>query len=167
MKKTRILVITSLLIALSVIFARFLSIQTSVVRISLEFAPIALSSIISGPLIGGITGLIADIIGALLFPSGTFFPGFTISAFIAGLIYGLFLFKRNITFTRILFSVLTKIFIVDFILVTTWLLILYQIPLNAIIVARIIKCGIMIPIEVLIIYFAIKPIHRQSIKNWF
>jgi len=164
MKKTKVLVITSLLVALTVIFARFLSVKTDVVRISLEFAPIALSSILFGPVIGGITGLISDIIGATLFPSGTFFPGFTISAFITGLIYGLFLYKKQLSFIRIVFAVFTKVIVIDLLLVTTWLIILYHIPLQSLIIARIIKCVIEIPIEVVILYFAIKPIYNHYTK---
>ncbi len=38
---------------------------------------------------------LADLIGATLFPAGPFFAGFTLSAFLTGLIYGLILYKRE------------------------------------------------------------------------
>ncbi|MBN2852423.1 MAG: folate family ECF transporter S component [Clostridia bacterium] len=160
MKKTRTLVITSLLIAITVILARFLSIKTDIVRISLEFLPIVLSSVLFGPIIGGITGALADVIGIALFPSGTFFPGFTISAFLTGIIYGLFLYKKEITIVRTIITVLIKVFIIDLVLVTTWLMILYKLPLEALMVARLIKCGIIVPVEILLIYFVVRPIKK-------
>ncbi|MCK5812159.1 MAG: folate family ECF transporter S component [Clostridiales bacterium] len=165
MKKTRTLVITSLLVSITVILSRFLPIfRNDVIRISIEFLPIALGSIIFGPLIGSLTGLLADIIGATLFPSGTFFPGFTLSAFLTGIIYGFFLYKKNITVIKTVMTVIIKIVIIDLVLVTTWLLIIYKMPLQAIIISRIIKCVIMVPIEILLIYYIANPIKNHLRK---
>ncbi len=165
MKKTRTLVITSLLVAITVILARFLPIfRNDVIRISIEFLPIALGSIIFGPLIGGLTGLLADIIGATLFPSGTFFPGFTLSAFLTGIIYGLLLYKKNITVIKIVITIIIKVVIIDLVMVTTWLLIIYKMPLEALLLSRIIKCAIIVPIEILLIYFVARPIKNHLKK---
>lgn len=160
MEKTRTLVITSLLITLTVILTRFLSINTSFLRLSLEFLPINVASVLLGPIIGGITGSIADIIGATLFPSGAFFPGFTLSAFITGIIYGLILYKNQITVLRTVIAVFIKVIIVDFILVTIWLIIIFKVPLEALLAARLFKCGIIVPIEIILIYFIVKPIKK-------
>ena len=43
-----------------------------------------------GPLAGGISGLVADLVGATVFPQGAFFPGFTISSMLWGIIPGVF-----------------------------------------------------------------------------
>jgi ECF transporter S component (folate family) len=92
--RTKTLVFVSLLIAMEVIFTRFLSVQTPILRIGFGFIPVAFAGIMFGPIIAGLTGAVADIIGVLLFPAGSFFPGFTLSAFLGGAAYGVFLHKK-------------------------------------------------------------------------
>ncbi len=86
-----------LLIALEVVLSRFLSVATGSVKIGVQFMPIAIAAMLYGPLWGGAVGALADLVGALAFPIGAYFPGFTISAFLAGMIYGLFLYNRKVT----------------------------------------------------------------------
>lgn len=165
MTNTKKLVILSLLTALTIVLARFLSIQTQVLRISFEFFPIVVAAILFGPLGAGITAAIADIIGATLFPAGTFFPGFTVSAFTAGIIYGLFFYNKKITWVKTILAAFTKIIVVDMIMVSTWLMILYKMPLIALIPARLIKLAVMMPIEVVLIYFGARVLVMQLQKR--
>ncbi len=159
--KTHNLTIAALIIAMTVVFARFLAIQTPIVRISLEFIPIVLGSVILGPVVGGICAALADLTGAIAFPAGPFFPGFTFSAAVYGLIYGLFLYGRKITVKNTLICVLVNIFIVDFVLVSIWVHILMQLPYSALIITRTIKCAIMYPIQVITIYYGVNAILRN------
>jgi len=46
-----------------------------------------------GPLYGGIAGALCDFIGAILFPIGAYFPGYTLTAALSGATYGFFLQK--------------------------------------------------------------------------
>ena len=48
-----------------------------------------------GPLWALAVGAVSDLIGATLFPFGAFFPGFTVTAGLVGLIYGLFLHQKG------------------------------------------------------------------------
>lgn len=89
------LVSASMLISLSIILTRFLGVMVPVagvpgLRISFGSIPIYVSGILFGPLVGGLSGIIADLIGFLMNPmGGAYFPGFTISAAIRGAIPGL------------------------------------------------------------------------------
>ncbi len=165
MSNTRKLVMLSFLTALTIILSRFLSIQIQVLRIGLEFFPIMVAAILFGPLAGGIVGAVADIIGATLFPAGTFFPGFTISAFTTGIIYGLFFYNKNLTWIRIILAAFTKLVIVDMLMVSSWLLILYKMPLAALIPTRLIKLAVMMPVEVVLIYFGARMLVMQLQKR--
>lgn len=165
MTNTKKLVILSLLTALTIVLARFLSIQTQVLRISFEFFPIVVAAILFGPLGAGITAAVADIIGATLFPAGTFFPGFTVSAFTAGIIYGLFFYNKKITWIKTILAAFTKIIVVDMIMVSTWLMILYKMPLIALIPTRLLKLAVMLPIEVVLIYFGARVLVMQLQKR--
>jgi ECF transporter S component (folate family) len=153
MKKTRMLVTVALLIALEIILTRFLSIKTPIVRISFGFIPIAFSAILFGPVAGGITGALADLLGFFIFPQGTFFPGFTLSAFISGTCYGFFLHKKPDSFVRVLLSVLVIALVVDLGLNTLWLSFITNTAWGPLLITRIIKVVLMYPVQVLLIHF--------------
>lgn len=92
----RKLVVVSLLIALHLILNRFLEIPISNFgKITLSFIPIAIVGAVFGPGTAMLTGIIEDILGAMLFPKGAYFPGFTVTAALNGFIYGYLLHNRE------------------------------------------------------------------------
>lgn len=104
------LVSTALLIALQVVLSRFLSIPLWNMKIGFSFVPVIIAARLFGPLGSVAVYAIGDIIGALLFPVGAYFPGFTLSAAISGLIFGLFLYKKCSITNMVLSSVLNQLF---------------------------------------------------------
>ena len=88
---TKTLTLMGLLIALEIVLSRFLSINAWNIRIGFSFVPIAAAGMLLGPIPAGIVAAAADILGATLFPSGPFFPGFTLTAFLTGTLLGVFL----------------------------------------------------------------------------
>ena len=86
-KLTRI----ALLIAVSVVLSRFLSVATPIMKIGFAFLPLAIVGIMYGPFWGALAAGLADFIGAILFPIGPYFPGYTLTASLMGFTYGLFL----------------------------------------------------------------------------
>ncbi|MGE5631544.1 MAG: folate family ECF transporter S component [Caulobacteraceae bacterium] len=151
MSRTKTLVFVSLLIAMEVIFTRFLSFQTPIIRIGFGFIPIAFSGIMFGPLIGGLTGALSDIIGVTLFSSGAFFPGFTLSAFLGGVIYGLFLHRKPVTILNVAVSVLLITLFIDLGLNTLWLSMMTGKAVTVLLIPRAYKSAIMLPIQVITI----------------
>ncbi|MGN1443842.1 MAG: folate family ECF transporter S component [Acutalibacteraceae bacterium] len=89
------LVCCALLIALQVVLSRFLSFQTWNLKIGFSFVPVVLAARLFGPVASMLVYGIGDVIGTFLFPVGAYFPGFTVSAVLSGLIYGLFLYKKS------------------------------------------------------------------------
>lgn len=89
------LVCCALLIALQVVLSRWLSFQTWNLKIGFSFVPVVLAARLFGPLEAMLVYGIGDVVGTFLFPVGAYFPGFTVSAVLSGLIYGLFLYKKN------------------------------------------------------------------------
>ena len=82
MKKSRftpkVMAILSILLALEVIIARFGTIRPSEsIKLSLDFIPIVIAAILYGTVPAVVMSILADILGAFLFPVGPFFPGFT------------------------------------------------------------------------------------------
>ena len=152
MKKfdTKMLVTASILIALNIVLSRFLSINAWNLKIGFAFVPIALAGMLLGPMGAGLTGMVADIIGATLFPSGTFFPGFTLTAFITAFGYGFFLQKKQ-DLPHILAAVLFSEIVGTLLLNTKWIAILYGTAFLPIFVTRIWQAVGMGVVEIVVI----------------
>lgn len=152
MNKVNKIVYMGLLIALEVILTRFLSIQTPIIRIGFGFLPIAASGIMFGPISAGIAAAIADILGMIIFPKGAYFPGFTLSAFASGVIYGILLCKNSMSVVRTAMAVGVIIVFVDLIMNTYWLAIITGKAAQVLIAPRLMKSAIMFPIQTILIY---------------
>lgn len=89
-----------------------------------------------------------DILKYLVKPTGAFFPGWTLSAMAAGVIYGCFFYKKPLSLVRVFVAELTVSIICNMLLGTLWLQIMYGKAFFAILPARVIKiwlCGRSIP----------------------
>lgn len=147
---TENIAIFGVLIAAQIIAGRFLTIATLYVKIGFVFLPIVIAAIIYGPVWAGISAAIGDIMIAMLLPYG-YFPGITVSAFLTGVIYGLFLYRKPMKMWRIICCVLViNIFISTF-LQAYWLYLLTGKGYLAILPARVIQNLIMTPIHVVCI----------------
>ncbi len=89
------LLVLALLVAIEVILSRFLSLQQWNIRFSFGFIPVVIAAILYGPIASASVAACADFVGAIAFPMGAYFPGFTLTAFINGFLYGLFLHKKQ------------------------------------------------------------------------
>jgi len=153
MKKTRVLVFLSLLVAMDVLLIHMVPvIQIDIIRISFGFVPQSFTSMLLGPLFGGIGAALGDIIGMIVAPKGAYFPGFTLSAILTGVIYGLFLFKKPKTLLRITLAVICITLFVDIGLNTYWLTILLGKGYMVMLPPRIAKSAAMVPVQVSLIY---------------
>lgn len=161
MSNTRRLVTIAFFIALEVILTRFLSIQTDFLRIGFGFLPVACVGILFGPLWAGAAYAVGDVLGMLIFPSGSYFPGFTLSAFLIGCIYGFFLYKKESSFRRILVPVLLVCMGVNLFVDTLWLNILYGQAYLALLPLRVIKCAVMVPIQLVLIKLVWEKVLKQ------
>ena len=95
LSQERRIVISGLLLALLIVLSRFVSIKTQILVISFSFIPIIMSAIWLGPKYSTLIAMLGDLIGAILFPFGTYFIGYTISQALTGLVYGMFLYKKG------------------------------------------------------------------------
>lgn len=144
----------ALLIAIEIVLSRFLSIATPIVKIGFDFAPMALAGMLFGPLYGCAVGALADFLGANLFPTGPFWPGFTVVAGLSGLAYGLLLHRkagvqwsRMATVLRIAAAVLIVTLLLQLGLDTVNLMLLLDKGFFVLLPARITKALVMIPVQ--------------------
>ncbi|HHT51420.1 MAG TPA: folate family ECF transporter S component [Eubacteriaceae bacterium] len=167
MNNTRSLVFIGVLISIEIILTRFFAIETAIIRIGFGFIAVALTSILFGPIIGGIAAAIADVLGMIIFPKGPYFPGFTLSAFLGGITYGVFLYNRPKSYFNIAISVLIITIFVNIGLNTLWISIITGKAYLVLFMARIIKEIIIFPIQIFIIYFTWKYMGEKIQKKLF
>jgi ECF transporter S component (folate family) len=163
---TKMLVTASILIALNIVLSRFLSINAWNLKIGFTFVSIFVAAYFYGPVFSVVVAVIGDVLGALLFPSGAFFPGFTVTALLTGLLFGLMLHKKQ-TKPRIILTVLADQLVLGLMLNTYWLSILYGTTFWAVLPTRVIQCMIMIPVQYVTISLLMKKlpaVKRQVVK---
>ena len=144
-----ILTCLALLTAMQIILARYLVIPVSEsLRFSMSFIPVVIAARRFG-IIGGMAVYgIGDFLGAIIFPTGgAYFPGFTVTAVVAGAIYGLFLSKKSGA-VRIVLSVLLSQLICTLMMNSYWLSTLMGSEFSAIFITRIPQALIMSALQI-------------------
>ena len=149
---THRLVLMALLTATTVVLSRFLSIPGWNFKIGFSFLPIVIGAVLLGPLAGAIIAGTADFLGALLFPIAPYFVGFSITAFVCGWVYGVFLHKNH-SLKHIIIAVLSTEILCSLIMNTFWISFISNAPFAVILPPRLIQSSIMLIVEILSIRF--------------
>ena len=144
----------AMLVALYTILSLFTLKLSTTMEIGFAYLALALCGMMFGPVVGGIAGAVGDTLGFIVSPNGAFFPGFTISAFIMGFIYGILLYKKPLTVKRIMFTSLIVMLVCNLTLTPIWLNMMYGTSLIAL--PRIIRNVIMYPINTILMYAVLK-----------
>lgn len=143
------IVTMGLLVAIEIVLNRFASFNVWNLKIGLAFVPVMLAGMLMGPVKAGIVGAVSDFLGAIIFPIGAYFPGFTFGAFLKGLLYGALLYKKqsvlNITITSIIDQLVISLFVTSI-----WISILYGSPYWGIVYTRLVQVLPLTPVELVI-----------------
>lgn len=137
----------AVLIAIEIVLSRFLSIHTWNVKISFGFIPIVIAAMLFGILEAGMVAALGDILGAFMFPVGPYFPGFTVTAFLTGVIFAIFL-KKKQSLSRIVVAVLMVQLIGSLMLNTYFISVLYGTPFNVLIITRSYQAVVMSVVQI-------------------
>ena len=120
---TKRLCVIAVLIAMQIVLGRVAAINVgNYLKISFGFIPIAVCGILTGPFWTLLMASVCDILGALLFPTGAFYWGFTLVAAVGGLIYGLFLYQKKENLLRCMLCTLTVAVVCNILLNTVFLI---------------------------------------------
>ena len=144
---TKKLVVIALLVAMNIVLSRFLSINAWNIKIGFTFVTVFAAAYLYGPLYGAVTGALGDLVGALMFPIGAYFPGFTLTAALTGILYGILLY-RNTDIKRIVPAALVSQAILGFLLNSYWISVLYHADFRALLATRAVQCIVMIIVEI-------------------
>lgn len=159
-KHLKTMVFVALLVAVEVVLSRFVSIPTQFVKIGFAFVPLALCGMCFGPWWAALCGGLADFLGAILFPIGPYFPGFTLSNALVGLVFGLCLYKRYSGWKHIAVAVGINNFVISLFLSTYWLHLLYGSPYLGLLPVRLAQNCVMVVLEFVVIKAIQKPMGK-------
>jgi len=98
----RVLVLTALLTALQIVAMSFSVDVLPTLRVSFAFVFQAAAGMLFGPVVAAMQCVAADLIKSLLLPTGAFFPGYTLTALLTGVVYGCFFYRARVTWPRAL-----------------------------------------------------------------
>ena len=166
MKDTRMLVITALMIALRVALKPLaiplgpqLSIQTAMLAT-------ALGAMIFGPVVAIPAAIISDTVGFMLYPTGDYFLPFVLTEIASTMFYAIFLYRANVTPTRVMLSRFCICFFVNVVLqqfIYAWWYVYIGNPeeakesiLGIMTLSRILKNIAMFPIESVVLTLFLK-----------
>ena len=153
MPNTKKLIVSAQLLALDVVLTRLLAVNTPVMKIGFGFAAVALCAMLFGPLWAALTAALGDLVGALLFPTGAFFPGFTLTAACTGLIFGLCLYRRGKSLLWPILAALLNTLLVSYLANTAMIAYISGSPFVTLIKARAVQLAVMLPVQCVVLSF--------------
>lgn len=147
----------ALMLALRVVLGYFSNISLSITpnaKVGFAFLPIAIVAMLYGPVWGFVIGALGDLLSFLIMPMGGYFFGWTLSAGLVGLIYGLFLYENKDRFLlKLIICEILIMLTVEIPLGSLWLMIQYGKAFWVMAGTRTIKSLFALPIETLLILF--------------
>lgn len=187
---TKTMVSLSVLVALQVILTRFCSINAWNVRIGFGFTTLVIAAVLHGPAAAALVGGLGDLIGSLAFPSGTYFPGFTLTQVLMGLSFGLALYRRPAAgeetaaahFTdsvgslrsllgagplsaRMTLAVLFNQLVLSLLLNTFWISVLYGSDFRGLLSSRAMQAAVTAPIQLLTVCALEGVLRRRDLRQ--
>ena len=129
-----------MLLAITALMSMYLTLRIGEgIKIPTKFLPIAVASMLFGPLCGGVIGVLADLLAYVINPVAFFMPQITFVEFLYGFTYGLFL--RNVSnspkgYLTGIASVLFQIIFIHILLTSYFLMPVMNLGYKAMIIMR-------------------------------
>ena len=163
--KTKDVTVLAMLVALNVVMAELLKfpIIPKVLELSFGFVPIAVAGMLFGAIPAMVVAVIADIIGALIFSSGDFFFGYTLTALLTGLFYGLLMHKKDADWKRAAIAQALVSLVCFAGLNTLWAYVMGYARTSQYIVTRLTVNAIAYPVYVLILLLLMR--YRKTLEQ--
>ena len=159
--KEKEIVMLGILTGLAVMMSYIFAVQTPFVRITFGFLPIAMAGAIYGPWKGGLVAVLSDFIGTACLGTSIFFPGFLLSGFLTGWIYGKFFYGHRLTLSYVCIPFFLVMVFIHLGLNTLWLVLYYDKAASAIFLSRLIKNIICYPLEVGLFMFLYQKVYGR------
>lgn len=156
--KVRAMVYGAFSISFIILLTYVFSIQTVFIHITFGFLPLAMYGAWFGPWRAGLVGALANFLGTAVLGLGVFFPGFMLSDFLTGWIYGFFFHnKPPMGWKNAWLPFLLVAVFVHLGLNTLWLTLFYDKAASAIFMGRLVKNILCYPLEISLFLLVYRP----------
>ncbi|MGI5976248.1 MAG: folate family ECF transporter S component [Candidatus Limivicinus sp.] len=153
---TKKLTVSAILLAAAILLTRVLAFNTPIMKIGLGFAAIAFCAMAYGPGWAALLAALADFLGSLLFPTGPYFPGFSLTAALTGLIFGLCLYRRSSALKSALLASGLNVVLVSFLANTAMISYITSASYPALLAVRAVQLAVMLPLQFIVIFMLCK-----------
>ena len=162
-RKPKVLAVCGLMCALAVVLGYTSTIQIGpYIKVGFSGIPNQVVDYLFGPAVGAVFGGTLDVLKYLIQPDGAFFPGFTVSAVLGGVIYGYAFYRKKVSLPRVFIAQLFVKLFVNCFLNTLWLNMLYGKAIAVLLPSRIVSNAIMLPVDTAICYLVLKAVERYT-----
>lgn len=163
--KINTLMVSALMLALGTILGFVFTVETGIPgagNFGISVIAPQLVSALYGPAVGGIIGGLGDLIDCLL-NGYAFFPGFFLNAILGQMIYGIVLYKKQLTLLRIIVSKILVAVLINLPLGTLWQSILYKKGFWPIFIASLIKQPVQIVVLGVLFYMFVSALKNAKV----
>ena len=133
---------------------------TETIKIGLGYLITALLGMLYGPFTAALAAGAGDLIKYLLKPDGAYFFGFTLTAMLGGVVYGVFFYREKCTIPRAIASKATVSLLLNCLLNTVWVSWLYGMPFLGALGPRVIKNLMALPFEIVLLYIVLNGMNK-------
>ena len=162
---TEKLTMIALLTTLQVVLGNLTQIPFVGKQFNFGFLPIAAAGALLGPVPAMAVGALGDFIGAHLFPAGAYFPGFTLTSAVVGILYALPLHQKQPCWIRAAIAAVLGV-IPNLFLNSLWLSMLYASKAYwGWVAARGVSYLVEIPAQVVLIYLCLQGLSRLRLPG--
>ena len=138
-------------------------------RITFTFVPVAVAGWLFGIVPAVLVSTIGDIVGCFLFPQGAYFYGYTITAMLSGLIFGICLYGKSgksfiiyVILSRFLVSLLLNVGLNSY-----WATFFVPKAFTVIMWGKLVKNAVMLPIEIIVLFAVIEGLGRGGVQKMY
>ena len=156
----RTLATAAVLSAVHLVLNQFTIPVSQLLEVGFDFLAVAAIGYLCGPWVAGLSGIVTDLLGYILRPNGPYFPGWTLSAILVGVLYGLWLYRRPIKLWRVVLCKLNMVLLFNFLLTPLWLHITYGPSFVVLSSLRLVKNVIKFPLDILLLMLVLKTCER-------
>ena len=166
LKRTRNLTLCAMLLAMSVAldYVGGVYLPGGTTKITFAFLGTAVAGALFGPFPAMLNGALCDIIMCVLKPAGAYFPGYTLTALLGGLVYGLLLYRRGEKqlYVGVAIAKLLVNLVLNIGLNTVWTSILYGKAFFALLATRAAKNLLAYPVEVALLLLLLLALRKNA-----
>lgn len=160
LRDPRVLAGAALLVALNLVLNQATIPVSPYLEIGFDFLASAATGFLYGPAVAATSGVVTDLLGYLLRPNGPWFPGFTLSAVLLGLVYGFAYYQRPVRVGRIVATKLVVTVCFNLFLTPLWLSVMYGQAFVLLSSLRLVKNLVKFPVDVALLWVVLRGLER-------